>query len=115
MTPIMLPVATFLTGALISFFTGTSWGTYAILFPFVIPLALHLSNNTISPVVLATIAAVVGGGCFGDHCSPVSDTTVLSSFGAACDHIDHVITQLPYALTAATITAILYVAIGVVF
>ena len=101
MTAGMLPVVTFLTGALISFFTGTSWGTYAILTPFVLPLALNLSGGAINSVVLATVGAIVGGGCFGDHSSPVSDTTCLSSFGAASDHMDHVMTQLPYALTAA--------------
>ena len=88
MTAGMLPVVTFLTGALISFFTGTSWGTYAILTPFVLPLALNLSGGAINSVVLATVGAIVGGGCLGDHSSPVSDTTCLSSFGAASDHME---------------------------
>jgi Na+/H+ antiporter NhaC len=113
MTPAMLPLATFLAGALISFFTGTSWGTYAILTPFVLPLAMQLSGNTLSPLVFATIGAVVGGGCFGDHCSPVSDTTCLSSFGAGSDHMDHVSTQLPYAFTAAILAAVVYGVLGV--
>ncbi|USG99855.1 Na+/H+ antiporter NhaC family protein [Thermococcus argininiproducens] len=113
MTPSLLVLLTFIVAALISFFTGTSWGTYAIMIPFVIPLAYNLTNNTLGPLVYATIAAVAGGGVFGDHCSPVSDTTVLSSFGAACDHMDHVTTQLPYAVTAATVAAVLYIIVGV--
>lgn len=112
MTAGMLPVVTFLTGALISFFTGTSWGTYAILTPFVLPLALNLSGGAINSVVLATVGAIVGGGCFGDHSSPVSDTTCLSSFGAASDHMDHVMTQLPYALTAAGLAVVMFLVIG---
>lgn len=114
MTPALLPLATFLAGALISFFTGTSWGTYAILTPFVMPLAMNLSGNTVSTLVLVSIGAIVGGGCFGDHCSPVSDTTCLSSFGAGSDHMDHVTTQIPYALTAAVISAVLFGVIGIV-
>jgi Na+/H+ antiporter NhaC len=112
MTAGMLPVITFITGALISFFTGTSWGTYAILTPFVLPVAMNLSGGDINRVVLATVGAVVGGGLFGDHCSPVSDTTCLSSFGAASDHMDHVATQLPYALTAAALSAVVFVVLG---
>lgn len=112
MTAGMLPVITFLTGAMISFFTGTSWGTYAILTPFVLPIAMSLSGGDVNSLVLATVGAVVGGGLFGDHCSPVSDTTCLSSFGAASDHMDHVTTQLPYALTAAALSAALFLFIG---
>ena len=112
MTPVLLPLITFFTGALISFFTGTSWGTYAIVTPFVMPIAMNLSGDTISTVVLATVGAIIGGGLFGDHCSPVSDTTCLSSFGAASDHIDHVSTQLPYALTSAALGCTVFIIIG---
>jgi Na+/H+ antiporter NhaC len=112
MTAGLLPVGTFLTGAVISFFTGTSWGTYAILSPLVLPIAMHLSGGTVSAVVLATVGAMVSGGLFGDHCSPISDTTCLSSFGAGSDHIDHVTTQLPYALTAAAFAAALFLLFG---
>jgi Na+/H+ antiporter NhaC len=112
MTPAMLPLATFIAGAMISFFTGTSWGTYAILTPFCMPLAMQLSGDTVSTLVLVTIGAIVGGGCFGDHCSPVSDTTCLSSFGAGSDHMDHVTTQIPYALTAGAISVVLFGIIG---
>ncbi|QTX31851.1 transporter [Aminithiophilus ramosus] len=112
MTSGMLPFITFVTGALISFFTGTSWGTYAILTPFVLPVAMSLSGGVVNPLVLATIGAVTGGGLFGDHCSPVSDTTCLSSFGAGSDHMDHVATQLPYALLAALLSGALFIVIG---
>lgn len=114
MTPAMLPAITFLTGAFISFFTGTSWGTYAILTPFVLPIAMNLSGGEVNAIVLASIGAIVGGGVFGDHCSPVSDTTCLSSFGAASDHMDHTITQLPYALLAAGLALVCSVAVGVI-
>lgn len=112
MTPALLPAITFLAGACISFFTGTSWGTYALLVPFSIPVAFGLSGGAISPIVFLTVGSIIGGGVFGDHCSPVSDTTCLSSFGAACDHMDHVSTQLPYALMCAVISFVLYIAIG---
>ncbi|MFQ5706706.1 MAG: Na+/H+ antiporter NhaC family protein [bacterium] len=112
MTSGMLPVITFITGALISFFTGTSWGTYAILTPFVMPIAMNLSGGSVSTVVLATVGAIIGGGLFGDHCSPVSDTTCLSSFGAGSDHMDHVSTQLPYALASGALSCIVFIIIG---
>jgi len=108
----LLPLVTFITGAMISFFTGTSWGTYAILTPFVLPIAMNLSGGEVNSLVLATVGAVVGGGLFGDHCSPVSDTTCLSSFGAGSDHMDHVTTQLPYAITAGVLAAIIFAIIG---
>jgi Na+/H+ antiporter NhaC len=104
MTAAFLPAATFATGALVSFFTGTSWGTYAILTPIAMPVAFNLSGGSIDTQVLSTVGAIIGGGLFGDHASPVSDTSVLSSFGAGSDHMDHVTTQLPYALTVAGIS-----------
>jgi len=114
LTPQMLPVITFFMCAFISFSTGTSWGTYAIMIPIAVPLAFAFTGATITPLVYATIGAVAGGGVFGDHCSPLSDTTILSSFGAASDHIDHVKTQLPYASVAAGVALIVYMVIGVV-
>lgn len=105
--PWMVPVLIFVTGAAISFATGSSWGTFAILMPVGIPMAVALG----APVHV-TIGAVLSGGLFGDHCSPISDTTILSSMGAACDHIDHVKTQLPYALLVASASAITYAAAG---
>jgi len=103
----MIPSVLFLTGALISFATGTSWGTFAILIPLAIPMAYGLDAP-----LHACIGAVLSGGLFGDHCSPISDTTILSSMGADCDHLDHVKTQLPYAITAALASFIAYVIVG---
>lgn len=97
-------VAVFLTGAIISFSTGTSYGTFAILIPIAIPLAIQL-NAPLYPM----IAAAFSGGLFGDHCSPISDITVMASTGAACDHIDHVQTQLPYALLCAAVSTVGFV------
>jgi len=112
MTASLLPVLTFVAASTISFFTGTSWGTYAIMTPFVLPMAMALSGDTISNDVLLTVGALTGGGLFGDHCSPISDTTSLSSFGAGSDHMDHVVTQLPYAILMALITCIVFYFMG---
>ena len=112
MTAALLPLVTFATGSLISFFTGTAWGTYAIVVPFVMPVALSLSGGEITPAVLLTVGAVVGGGILGDHCSPVSDTTCLSSFGAGSDHMDHVTTQLPYALVCGALACGMFGVLG---
>lgn len=95
--PSLIPVLLFLIGSLVAFTTGTSYGTFAIMIPIAMPVAMALDM----PLALA-IAAVLSGGIFGDHCSPISDTTILSSAGSSCDHIDHVRTQLPYALSAGT-------------
>ena len=103
-----LKLVTFLVTATISFATGTSWGAYAMTIPIVLPLAYELTGGQITPVIYQTIAAIAGGGIFGDNASPVSDTTVLSSVGAGSDHIDHVITQLPYALLIGFLTIIIY-------
>ncbi len=110
--PELLPCLTFLIAAVISFSTGTSWGTFAIVVPLAVPMALNFSNNEITFLVLFTVAAVAGGGVFGDHCSPLSDTTILASCGAASDHIDHVKTQIPYAALAAVTALIVYLIIG---
>jgi len=97
-----LPVLIFITAAITSFATGTSWGTMAIIFPIAIPLATELSIG-LSPedlmlIINATIGSVLSGAVFGDHCSPISDTTILSSIACRVNHIDHVKTQIPYAL-----------------
>ena len=76
-------------------------------------MSFSLSGGELSTLVFVSIGAVVSGGCFGDHCSPVSDTSVLSSLGAGSDHMDHVRTQLPYALVAGGLAALGYLAIGV--
>ena len=95
MTAVVLPALTFVIAAVIAFSTGTSWGTFAIVMPIAVPLAFGFSGGVINTLVLATISAVAGGGVFGDHCSPLSDTTILASTGAAADHLDHVKTQAP--------------------
>lgn len=111
--PEFLPMLSFITAAVISFATGTSWGTMAILIPIVIPLmAQLLVIQGVETVVnaesfLATFASVLSGSVFGDHCSPISDTTILSSMASGADHIDHVKTQIPYALVVGTV-AILF-------
>jgi Na+/H+ antiporter NhaC len=112
LTPGLLPMLTFLIACTISFSTGTSWGTFAIMMPIAVPMALTFSGNTLDTVVYATVAAVAGGGVFGDHCSPLSDTSILASTGAASDHIDHIKTQLPYALVIGAISVAAYLAIG---
>lgn len=109
MTPALFVATTFFITATISFSTGTSWGAYALMIPFVLPIAYDFSGGVATdPLVYQAIAAVVGGGIFGDHSSPVSDTSVLSSVGAGSDHMDHVLTQLPYALLAGGATLLLY-------
>ena len=106
--------ATLIAGAVISFFTGSSWGTFAICIPIAVPMAYSFTGGQLGTLVYAAVGAVVSGGLFGDHCSPVSDTSVLSSLGAACDHIDHVRTQLPYALLAAGISILLWIVVALV-
>jgi len=106
--PAALPVLVFLVAAAISFATGTSWGTMAILFPVVVPLAVSMGagagfGSEHYTVLLGVISSVMAGSIFGDHCSPISDTTVMSSMASACDHVDHVRTQLPYALLVAIV------------
>jgi len=113
LTPSLLPLLTFAIAALISFATGTSWGTFAIVIPISIPLAFQFTGGKIALLVILTLSAICGGSVFGDHCSPVSDTTILASLGSACDHIDHVRTQIPYAFLAAVVAAAVYLAIGV--
>ena len=113
MTPATLLALTFAVCAFISFFTGTSWGVYAIMIPIAMPLAFNMAGGVEGSLVYAEIAAVMGGGAFGDHCSPLSDTTILSSLGAGSDHVDHVKTQLPYALSVAVLCLIGYINIGI--
>ena len=107
--PQLLPVLVFAAAAGIAFATGTSWGTMAILLPLVIPLgatmtvAADFGGAGHYSILLGVISSVLAGSIFGDHCSPISDTTVLSSLASACDHVDHVRTQLPYALLVAVV------------
>ncbi|SHK58237.1 Na+/H+ antiporter NhaC family protein [Paramaledivibacter caminithermalis] len=99
----IIPMAVFILGCIIAFSTGTSWGTTAILMPIAVPLVYQLSGGDTGTILFATIGAVFTGAVFGDHCSPISDTTIMSSMSAASDHIDHVKTQIPYSLTVAII------------
>lgn len=103
----LVPAVVFIAGAFASFTTGTSWGTFALLVPIAMPIAINLD---LPPSLV--LAAVLGGGVFGDHCSPVSDTTAVSSLAAGCDILDHVKTQLPYALFCGAITIAAYVLMG---
>ena len=114
MSPAVLPVLAFSIAAFISFATGTSWGTYAIVIPIAVPVAFAFSGGEVTTLIYATVGAIAGGGVFGDQCSPLSDTTILSSFGAASDHIDHVKTQLPYASVAAGVALVIYLIVGLV-
>ena len=97
----------FVTSAFIAFSTGTSWGTWAIMFPIGISIAGQLEAS-----IPLAVAAALGGGVFGDHCSPISDTTVISSLSAGVDHIEHVVTQIPYALLGGAVATALYFAAG---
>jgi len=112
-SPNFLPVIVFIVCALTSFATGTSWGTMAIMMPIVIPLSesvtgLYNFNPSDSTIILnGVISSVLAGTVFGDHVSPISDTTILSSIGSGCDHVDHVRTQLPYAIVVAIVCMLL--------
>jgi len=103
---LMAPIL-FIAAGIMAFATGTSWGTFAILVPIAVPIA----QQSGLPVEFM-VAAVLGGGIFGDHASPISDTTIVASIASGCDHIEHVNTQLPYTLFAATITILAYGVIG---
>lgn len=105
----LIPAMLFLAGGLISFSTGTSWGTFAILIPLGMPLAISLDL----PPSLC-LAAILGGGVFGDHCSPISDTTAVSAIASGCDLLEHVRTQLPYAVTVGAISLLMYLVAGIV-
>ncbi|MFD2191434.1 Na+/H+ antiporter NhaC family protein [Pistricoccus aurantiacus] len=107
--PSLIPVLLFLLGGLVAFTTGTSYGTFAIMIPIAMPVAMALDIS-----LALAVAAVLSGGIFGDHCSPISDTTILSSAGSSCDHIDHVRTQLPYALCTGVSAIVAFFLAGLV-
>lgn len=114
----LLPVAVFILSCVISFSTGTSWGTMAIMVPITLPIAINLGiadgfeGIDLLHTALAPIGAVLGGAIFGDHASPISDTTILSSTGAGCPHLEHVTTQAPYAIFVAIAAIIGHIASG---
>jgi Na+/H+ antiporter len=112
---LLVPMLIYAVSMFISFNTGTSWGTFGIMMPIAVPMAWKLALAQYPGdlelayiLTFASIGAVFGGGIFGDHCSPISDTTIMSSMFSGCDHVDHVKTQLPYALLAGLIGMLLY-------
>lgn len=109
LSPGLVPFLLFVVTCFIAFSTGSSWGTFAIMIPIAVPMATDMDAN-----LLMAIAAALGGGVFGDHCSPISDTTILSSMASATDHVDHVKTQLPYAGLAGGLAALAYLIAGFV-
>jgi Na+/H+ antiporter NhaC len=108
----LFPGIVFIFSCIIAFSTGTSWGTLAIMYPLVIPIIVDLTKQSpdFLQFLVMTIASVLAGAVFGDHCSPISDTTIMSSMASSCDHIDHVRTQIPYAL----LMAVMALAIGII-
>jgi len=114
----LIPVIAFALSALISFSTGTSWGTFAIMIPIVMPIAVGLAQakgldgSALLNAALISVSAVLGGSVFGDHASPISDTTILSSTGAGCPHLEHVATQMPYAITVAVCALVGFIFAG---
>lgn len=108
-TGALLPALVFILAAFLSFSTGTSWGTFGILIPIIIPVAQSICPE----LLLSSLAATLAGSVFGDHCSPISDTTILSSAGAGVNHLTHVSTQMIYALTVAGCSLIGYLIIGI--
>ena len=113
LSPVVVPVLTFLLAALIGFSTGTSWGTMAILYPLILPSSWllcqeqGLSVNATMPLFYNVVASVLAGSVMGDHCSPISDTTIMSSLASSCNHLQHVRTQMPYALTVGGVAMLL--------
>ena len=105
-----LPAIIFLVGCFLAFATGTSWGTFGIL----IPIVVAVFQGTNETMMIISISACMAGAVCGDHCSPISDTTIMASAGAQCNHVNHVSTQLPYAMTVAAVSCITYVIAGVI-
>ena len=102
-----LPAIVFIIGCLLAFATGTSWGTFGVLIP-IVQNVFSMSD----PLAIVCISACMAGAVCGDHCSPISDTTIMASAGAQCDHVNHVSTQLPYAITAAGVSFVAYIIAG---
>lgn len=105
----LLPVIVFCIAVFLAFATGTSWGTFGILLPIVVPIL-----DPSSEILIITVSATLAGAVCGDHCSPISDTTIMASTGAQCDHINHVSTQLPYAILVAAVSAVNYILAAVI-
>lgn len=113
LSPFIIPALTFILAALIGFSTGTSWGTMAILYPLILPASWMLcseqgmSVDATMPLFYNVVASVLAGAVMGDHCSPISDTTIMSSMASGCNHLQHVKTQMPYALTVGMVALLL--------
>lgn len=113
LSPVLVPMLTFILAALIGFSTGTSWGTMAILYPLILPASWMLciddgmSVEATMPLFYNVVASVLAGAVMGDHCSPISDTTIMSSLASGCDHLQHVSTQMPYALTVGSVAVLI--------
>jgi Na+/H+ antiporter NhaC len=105
---LFLPAIIFVIACGLAFATGTSWGTFGIL----IPICIAAFPSTADPIRIISISACMAGAVCGDHCSPISDTTIMASAGAQCDHVNHVSTQLPYAISAAVISFLTYIVAG---
>lgn len=105
----LLPTLLFVLAGIMALSTGTSWGTFGIMLPLAADMTMAIDVNMLMP----GLAAAMAGAVFGDHCSPISDTTILSSTGASCHHIDHVITQLPYALSMALVSIAGFLVLGI--
>lgn len=103
-----LPAIIFLVACFLAFSTGTSWGTFGIL----IPIVVNVFMNTNPQLMIISISACMAGAVCGDHCSPISDTTIMASAGAQCDHVNHVSTQLPYVIVVAAISFVTYIVAG---
>lgn len=111
--PRMLPTLTFIIAAIISFCTGTSWGTMTILFPLVVPASYNKVDPDDQRIFILTISAILAGSIFGDHCAPISDTTILAAIASGCDLMHHTITQAPYGVLAAMVSVLLgYLPVG---
>ena len=105
-----LPAIIFMVGCFLAFATGTSWGTFGILIPIVVSVFAGADET----MMIMSISAAMAGAVCGDHCSPISDTTIMASAGAQCNHINHVNTQLPYAITVAAVSFVSYIIAGFV-
>jgi len=106
----ILPAIVFIVGCFLAFASGTSWGTFGIL----IPIVVSVFQNTNPTLMIISISACMAGAVCGDHCSPISDTTIMASAGGQCDHVNHVSTQLPYAIVAAAVSFVAYIIAGFV-
>ena len=107
---VIIPALIFVVGCFLAFATGTSWGTFGIL----IPIVVNVFSGTNETMMIISISACMAGAVCGDHCSPISDTTIMASAGAQCNHVNHVSTQLPYVITVAVVSGITYLLAGIV-